>query len=220
MTAVNFFRFAVILLEVAACFAGFATLQEVKNSFWKWLPVYLLVIVSGEFLGVYLASVPRLNSYNPKLFNCLLCPFQIIFFKWLLYKNLSVYSRRKANWILYCIILYIACFVVDICLLPKDDFWVMTFSFSVGALLLLFSILLFFYEYIQNNVVLVFKTDRIFWICLGLFFYYVVALPFEGLRNTLLKQPDLYMACWYADMSLACLMYLSFIISFVWAKPR
>lgn len=220
MTTVDFFRIAVIALEAVACIAGFATFRDAKNTYWKWLPVCLLVIVAGELVGAYLAAVPRLNPYNPQLFNCLLCPFQIIFFTWLLYKNLSEYSRHKANWILYGIILYIACFVVDICLLPKDDYWVLTFSFSIGAVVLLFSILLFFYEYIQADGVMVFKTDRIFWICLGLFFYYVVALPFEGLRNTLLKQPDLFMVCWYADMSLACLMYLSFIISFVWARPR
>lgn len=220
MTAVTFFRIAVFALEVLACIAGFATSRDVKNSFWKWLPIYLLVIVLGELAGFYLAYVPELNVYNPKLFNCVLCPLQIIFFTWLLYKNLAGYNRHKAKWILCCMMVYIACFAADLYFMPKDNFWVCTFSFSVGMLLLLLSILLFFYEYIKSNAVIDFKTDRIFWICLGLFFYYVVALPFEGLRNTLLKQPGLFMAWWYLDMSLACLMYLSFTISFVWAKPR
>src|SRR5882672_10378340 len=101
MTAVTFFRITLLLLEVAACIAGFATLPGARNSFWKWLPVYLLVIVLGEFLGYYLAYVPALNAYNPMLFNYLLCPLQIIFFNWLLYKNLSAYNRPKAKWIKY-----------------------------------------------------------------------------------------------------------------------
>jgi hypothetical protein len=220
MSLISLFRIAVFHLEITACIAGFISIKGEKNSFWKWLPFYLLIIVTGEALGYYLAFVPSLNKYNPILFNFILLPFQIIFFHWLLYKNILLYNKVKANWVIYGMLLYCMCLIIDWFFIPETSLWVSTFSFSVGMLLLLLAVLLFFYYYINSNDIIFFKRDRIFWICLGLFIYYIATLPFEGLRNTLLKQPRLFMLYWYIDMGLACIMYISFIISFIWAKPR
>lgn len=220
MALISFFRIALMTLEITACAASFAAMPVLKKNYWKWMPFYLLAIVVGELLGYYLAYTPVLNAYNPMLFNYLLCPLQVIFLNWLLSKNIADYDKVKSSWVLYGILLYILCWLADCFLIPDTSLWVSTFSFSVGMLLILFSIIVFFYCYINSNDIVFFKTDRIFWICLGLFLYYVAALPFEGLRNTLLKQPQLFMICWYIDMGLACMMYLLFTISFIWAKRR
>jgi hypothetical protein len=220
MALISFFRIAVFLLEIMACIAGFVTIRREKSSFWRWLPFYLLLIVIGEALGYYLAFVPSLNKYNPMLFNYILCPLQIIFCFWLLYKNIWLYNKIKAIWVLYGIGFYVLAWIVDCFFIPDTLMWVSTSSFSLGMLLILSSILIFFYYYIKSDDVIFFWRDRIFWICLGLFLYYVAAVPFEGLRNTLLKQPHLFMLCWYIDMGLACIMYILFIISFIWAKPK
>ncbi len=220
MVLISFFKITLLLLEITSCTAGFAKMHKLKNSFWKWLPFYLLVIVLGELVGYYLAFSPNLCKYNLTLFNYILNPLQIIFFSWFLYKNVSLYNKLKARWILVGMASYVICWIVDCLFIPDTTLWVSTFSVSIGMLIILLSILLFFYFYVKSEDVFFFKQDSIFWICLGLFLYYVVALPFDGLRNTLLKQPDLFMLCWYINMGLACIMYILFIISFLWTKPK
>ena len=209
-----------MLLEILSCIAGFIAMPSLKNSFWRWFPFYLIVLVVGELLGHYLAFVPGLNKYNPMLFNFILCPLQIIFFNWLLYKNVDKYNKKKAAWVLYGIVIYSICLVIDWIFIPDTSLWVSTFSYSVGMLTILFAIMVFFYYYINSEDIIVFKKDMAFWVCLGLFLYYVATLPFEGLRNTLHQQPPLFMQLWYIYMLLACFTYVSFIISFVWARPR
>lgn len=220
MSLILFFRLSLLLLEIMACAAAFVAMPRLKNSFWKWMPFYLLAIVMWELLGYYLADVPALKKYNPMMYNYFISPIMIVFPNWLLYKNVQLYNKAKANWVLYGIGVYLVCLLIDWLLIPESSLWVTTFSYCVGIVILLFSILLFFYFYINSDDIIFFKKDTIFWICLGLFLYYVAALPFEGLRNTLLKHPSLFLIGWYIDMGLNCLMYCSFIIAFVWAKQR
>ena len=79
MPFVTFFRITLMLLEITACIAAFAAMPKMKNSFWKWMPFYLLAIVVGELVGYYLADVPALKKYNPMMYNYLISPEMINF---------------------------------------------------------------------------------------------------------------------------------------------
>ncbi len=217
---VNFFRVLLSILEVAACVTGFIVMPKLKNTFWKYLPYYLLFIVVGEVLGYYWGSIEALNKFVVLLFNYIISPAQILFFNWLLYKNISLYNSQKARWVLYGAGLYVLSFIFDCLLMPRDFMWVDTFSYCVGMVTLLFALLLFFHFFINSNDIIFYKTSMAFWVCVGMFFYFVATLPFEGLRNTLLKVPGLFIYCWYGYMCLASVMYLLFIISFIWTKPK
>jgi hypothetical protein len=208
------------LLEVAACITAFVTIPRNTGSFWKWMPFFLLLVVVGELVGHYLAYVKDLNKYNPILFNYFISPVQIIFTSWLIFKNTALYNPQRARWTLYAIAIYAVCWVIDCSIIPETSLWAYTFSNSVGATVILFALVLFYFYYINSEDIIVFKRARIFWVSAGIFLYYIATLPFEGLRNILLEQPSVFLICWYIYMGLACTMYLLFIIGFICAKKK
>jgi hypothetical protein len=207
-------------LEVAACITAFVTIPRNTGSFWKWMPFFLLLIVVGESVGYYLAYTPGLEQYNPMLFNYFLYPMQIIFTSWLIFKNTALYHPKRARWILYAIAVYIICWVVDFIVIPDPSSEAYTSSNSVGAAVILFGLVLFYFYYINSEDIIFFKRSRTFWVSAGFFLYYITTLPFEGLRDILQEQEDLFLIWWSIYMGLACTMYLLFIIGFICAKKK
>ena len=81
--------------EAAACAAGFLHWNKIKDSHWKWFPVYLAFIVAAELTGKYFTYA---NMDEPKriMYDYIVVPMEILFFHRMFYKE---FSKTKAAYL-------------------------------------------------------------------------------------------------------------------------
>jgi hypothetical protein len=103
----------------------------------------------------------------------------------------------------------------------KEKWWFSSFSYTIGNIILLGLILSCLYKIIKSDDILQFRASMMFWVCLGLLFFYLGSLPFFGLWNYLNNNhPAIFDNYWYIQMALNYLMYFTFSLGFIWHKPK
>ena len=207
------------IFEVTACITGFLYWKKIKDSHWKYFPVYLGIIVLAEFIGKYL-NYAELNTYKVGMYNYFVIPLEILFFIWLFYKEFEHLSIRRLAIAAACI--YIIAWLADMFIITKNPlWWVSSFSYTFGILLMLVLILSFLYILATGNDILFIKNNMMFWVCLGLFVFYFCSLPFFGMGNYLFTHHGkIYMGYAHAIYILNYIMYSLFITAFIWGKPK
>ncbi len=202
--------------EAIAAFAGLIYWKKVKNNYFKWLSIYLIYIFLADFSGPIIDS---LGINNTKYYNYFVIPEEFLFFFCLFHKNFEK-SEYKGLPIL-CMGIYFISLMADVFYFSKHQFFFDSISYSIGNLLLLILILLFFIQLINNDEVLTFQKNMMFWICVGLLVYFLGSFPYYGLRNTFIaKYHNLHEIYYYITNALDCFMYLMFTFSFIWGKPN
>jgi hypothetical protein len=218
-----YLKLAILLnvFELTACIAGFLNWKKIKNSYWKWFPVYLAVIVAVEIVAELVNHVWKNRAINHHLYFYFAIPLQFLFFFWLFSRwHTSVKEKR------YCYIgagIYIAAWIVEFFVLSQSRLSFLSFSYTIGNIVLLLLILRFFIIFINSNLILGYRSEMMFWVCLGLLVFYLTTLPFFGLWNTLADKYSSFFNNYYiVQLCLDCLMYLFFTIGFMLGKwkPR
>jgi len=218
MNKVPLITLCLIFLELAAAITGFVYWKKIRHTYWKWFPIYLLAITLFECLGVYLSY--GLNNYdaNGMLYSYLVLPLEFLFFTWLFARYFE--SPKERQWAIAGAILYVLSWIVEMIFLRKKDTWFMSFSFTVGNIVLLILIIIFFIRLVNSEKILHFRKTMMFWVALGVLIF-PLTFPFFALRNTLYSDyPELFYIAWYISTGLMYLMYLLFIAAFIWAKPK
>lgn len=219
MDNTSLIRWGLNALELLACITGCIYWKKIRHSYWKWFPVYLGVIVAIELSAKYIREVLNNVNLNSRIYLFLGIPLQFLFFFWLFWKY---YRNSKAGrWPLAAAGLYIVCWITDIIAYSKEQVRFFSFSYTAGNILLLILIITFFVRLVQTDEVLAFKSNMMFWVCLGLLLFYLGTFPFYGLRNTLrVNYPALFNVYWYIQFGLNYCMYISFILGFIWSRPK
>src|ERR1044071_5925628 len=91
-----YIRLGLNLLELAACITGFIYWKKIKDSYWKWFAIYLLLIVLTEVAALFIAYQLKDAALNGKLYSYFGIPLQFLFFSWLFARELRPY--REKNW--------------------------------------------------------------------------------------------------------------------------
>lgn len=213
------FRWVLKGIEAIAAITGILYYHKWKNTFWRWLSLYLLFIVAAEFTGMYLRENVT-HQANVSFYSFIVRPVTFLFFYWIFYKyDISNSMRNKVS--LLFTGLYLLSLLADYLYFQHEKYWVQSFSFSMGTVLLLGLLLRFFINFVFRVDILNYKKDMMFWFAFSLFIYYLGTFPFFALRNTLAsKFPSIFDGYWYVQMTLSCFMYLLFAFSFIWAKPK
>ncbi|MEP7143569.1 MAG: hypothetical protein ABI707_11895 [Ferruginibacter sp.] len=205
-------------LELISCITGFIYWSKIKNSFWKWFPIYLAVIFVAEMTGNYLNY---LKDYYLKrsFFNYFVLPLEFLFMYWLYY-NYAAGKKRK-QLVIFCTVIYLVSFVVDQLYFNDKKFFFDSFSYSIGNLVLLVAIISFFIQFSSGDEIINFKSSIIFWVSLGSLIFYLGTLPYFGLLWLLFKQyKDIYTVYSYLVFVCDWIMYSLFIVGFIWGKPK
>jgi len=202
-------QLGLVSLEAAACIAGFANWRKIRQGYWKWFPVYLLLIVLVELTGIYLVSVMNKPRLNGKMYMYFGIPLQFFFFFWLMAQYLKPYRENK--WPLYGAAIYLLSFIIESGWLKGERFWFSSLSYTVGNMVLLVLILLFFTKFIKSEEILRYRSSTMFWVSVGLLVFYLGSFPFFALRNTLYYE--------YQDV-FKVYMYIFFAFAFIWTKPN
>ncbi|HNU89086.1 MAG TPA: hypothetical protein PKJ94_12370 [Ferruginibacter sp.] len=212
-------RIGLNFFEALACITGFIYWKKIRNTYWKWFPVYLAIIFVTEITGEIAGYRLQWFQFNRNLYTFFCIPFQFLFFCWLFWKYFEKSSYR--NWALAGVLIYLLSLLTNIFFLASIRFSFFSFSYMMGNLILLVLTILFFSLFIKGNEILGYRSSRMFWVCLGLLIFYLMSLPLYGLWNTLAaKHPGLFDNYWIITMILNYLMYLLFTLSFIWGKPK
>lgn len=204
--------------EVIACITGFWYWHKIKNTYWKWFPIYLLIIVINEFLGRYLTCIEN-YSWNNYLFRFWGIPIQFFFFYWLFYRQAKDKIEKKI--VVVSVLVYIISFIVDVLYLRGERMWFFSFSYTTGNLLLVILIINYLLKFINSDEIIYYKRSMMFWVAIGLTIFYLGTFPFYALRNTLFyNYENIFYGYNYIQLIFGCLMYLVFALSFIWGKPK
>ena len=210
-------------VELVACIAGFLCWRKIRQSYWRWFPVYLAVIVLTEVAGEYALKVDL--AINVAIYKYWGIPIQFLFFYWLFHQHFNV--KIKNRWPLFSAAIYLVCLLSDIFSWPgamytnvsKSGF--LATSYAVGTILLLILSLIYFVKFVKSDEAISFRSDMMFSVALGLMLFYMLTLPFYMLRTFLYYNYrtvfDIY---WRAQYFLDYLMYLMFAVAFIWGRVK
>jgi hypothetical protein len=156
---------------------------------------------------------PNLNTIYYQFF---VIPFQIIYYIWLINKNL--YTKNRFLYI--GIAIFILSVIVErSSILNLHGYYFNSFSYMVANIIMLANILRYFYQLSKNDRIVFFYKERMFWICLGLLIFWLGALPFFGIFNYLLKNHlPIFIIYFNVILIFNYLMYTCFLVSFLWTE--
>jgi hypothetical protein len=212
--ALNFF-------ELLACLVGFANWHKIKNSYWKFFPMYLALIFISEIGAEYLYHILRLNYVSNNIYFFFTMPLQFFFFFWLFSK--WYHNLKERNWAYLGAAIYVVSWMAELLYLGESNLNLLSFSYTIGNIVLLVLILQFFIIFVKSDKILFYYHEPMFWVCLGLLIFYLMSLPFFGMWNTLRKQyPHFFDQYWKVQMIFDCCMYCLFCVAFTkgkWKQP-
>ncbi|NBA87353.1 hypothetical protein GVN16_16380 [Emticicia sp. CRIBPO] len=199
--------------------AGFVRWKEIKDSYWKWFPVYLIILGLLNLLAFYMIDTKNIKS-NQWLVIYLIIPFEFLFAFWLFLKKAE--TRPQKTLILTGMGVYLLSFFIEILLKEEmKELYFLSFSYTMGNIFMLIFILLYFWKLSVSEKILFFYRERMFWVCVGMLFFWLGSLPYYGLFNYMVKNfMNILPAYAWLMLSLNYLMYTLFAVSFIWGKEN
>lgn len=202
-----------LVIEFLAALVSFFYLFRLKNSYWKWFAVYLIVIFIQEFFWYFNISI--VNISKQAYYAFLGIPIQYLFFYWLF----ALKSLKNKKMFIICCTLYLLSIIVE-ALLEKIHV-VYSISINIGTIILIFLVVLEFMKQIKNDNILNFRENRMFYVNFGIILFYVATYPFIAFYKMLANQyVEIWNGYYLYFMISNCVMYLLFIISFLWGKQQ
>ncbi len=167
-----------LLLYFLALVLSIIKYRYYYDSVLKYLPILLAYTLMNELLGLLVRDVDEIQiiynetyyNYNAIIFNI----FDIIFFLYFfyIYRN-TIRNRQIQNITLYgAVVLAISCIVN----LYLQSFYVepQSYAIIVGAVILLTNAIAFLIELNQSNQKSLVKRNLLFWISMGIVFFYSI----------------------------------------------
>ncbi|MEC4003702.1 hypothetical protein OX283_003470 [Flavobacterium sp. SUN052] len=202
------------ICEFIAMIVGIIKLKSLKNSYWKWLVFYLIYIFMYEIMTAFFSN--DFSKYIEKITSLIQIPLEYTFIYWLFaYKSLNM---KKIFWIFT--VSYFITFFLEYHLDNLDRFSFFSLSKVFGALLILILVIIEFTKQIKSDTILNFKSDKMFYINIGVVLFYIGTMPFWALYFKILEFPEIWNSYYIYFMVSNCIMYLLFAASFVWGKVK
>lgn len=200
--------------ELLPLIAGIIYWQTVKNSHFKWFVIYLAYIFVAD-MGGGLMMMARIR--NEWYYDYFVVPVEFLFYFWLFHREF--YQKESKRLPVIFTGIYLLSLFTDAIYFSKHRFPFYSVSYSIGNLLLLILILVFFIQLINSDAVLTYKRNRMFWIATGLLIFFLGSFPYYGLKNTFAyNYPKMDAIYNRVAMMLDCIMYFMFTFSFIWGK--
>lgn len=206
-------RETIVWVELTAAIVALSYWSKLKNSHWKWFVIYLSIIFLVEAFSKWgLMSNPTQRVYLYDFFGI---PIQFLFFYWLY----AVKSLRNYTLFWVCTLLYGISFLPYFTLFAKESI-VYSLSYTVGNVLLMLMVFLEIFKQIQSEKILLFRSNFMFYINIGIMLFYIGTLPFFSFYGLILKQPHFWNGYYIFFMVANHIMYSLFICAFIWGKPN
>src|SRR6186713_3346037 len=148
-------RILLNIFEAISLISGIIFWKKVKNTYWKWFVFYcgliLFIELFAKFIGYGLKN-PKLNS---DFYFFIGIPVQFIFFCWLFHKWFEKPKDQMLS--LMSLVIYLLSWIIDLLFLRHQRMWFSSFSYTVGNIVLLLMVILFFLRFVNSNEILKYK---------------------------------------------------------------
>jgi len=201
-----------IWVQLLTALVAIFHLTELKNSHWKWFAGYCCAIFLMEAFAKW--GLKNHPSYISKYYDFFVIPVEFVFFYWL-YAVKSL-NRPKLFWGIVGV--FAVSFLPYFTIIHKPGM-MLSLSYTVGTVLLMLLVILEILKQIKSEKILLFRSNYMFYINIGIILLYVGTLPFFSFYNLLLNEPQLWGAYYTFFLIANNLMYLLFSAAFIWGKP-
>jgi hypothetical protein len=217
MADIVLFKQIIKAFEGIAAIAGFINWGKWKHSYWKWFPIYLIVLFFTECTGHLLAHF-NLREANANLYNYFGLPLEFLFYCWFYYR---CFNKNMKPLPVFCAAAFIISWIIEQVFIKERSAYFSSFSYCIGNIVIVIMIIAFILKFSLSQEVLDYKTNPVFWVTIGLMIFYLGTFPYYGLFNLLAKKhrPIHEMYTW-AMIFLNYTMYLIFASIFIWSKPK
>ena len=213
MSINDILRESLIWLQFATVIVALFHWSKLKGSYWKWFIFYLCIIFLVEAFSKWgLQGRPTARVYLYDFFGI---PIQFLFFYWLY----AIKSLKSPALFWVCISVYGISFLPYFTLFAKESI-VYSLSYTVGNVLLMLMVFLEIFKQIQSEKILLFRSNFMFYINIGIMLFYIGTLPFFSFYGLILKDIVFWNSYYVFFMVANHIMYLLFISAFIWGKPN
>lgn len=199
--------------EVLAAIIGTIFYYKYKNTkFLKYLIFFIWYVALNEVIGLSIKLDFGVNAIIYNIYNAVNFTFFLLLYRYY-FKN-----RKNKKLALYFSIIYLGSFIIN----GFFENYMMEYQrlpYILGALFLVISILLYFFEILNSEQVLNAKKNLLIWISFGLLIYFVGNLPFRILRNYYIELTDATVLL-LVNITLTVIMNTCFIIGFIWSDKK
>ena len=159
--------------------------NKVKRTYWKWFSFYLVYIFIYEISSFYVKFHSNLSISD--YLSYIQIPVEFIFFFWLFaYKSLD---SKGLFWI--AVFVYLGSFLIE-SRFSNSSFVFKSINNIIGTIVMLVLVILEFLKQIRSDSILFYRENKMFYINIGVIFFYIGSMPFMGLYNYILKVPHIW----------------------------
>lgn len=208
-----FLSYILLIIQLLAAFLGAIYFFRLKESYWKWFSIYLILIFVQELFWMNNSSLD--SAYKVIYYAFFGIPIEFIFLYWL-YALKSLQNRKI---FLTAVLVYIV--TISISALSLEAKEVRSLGINVGSIILIVLLILEFIKQIKTDDILRFKENKMFYINLGLIIFYIGNYPYHVFSIVLYENHQNIWNVYYTYfLGSNCIMYLLFSISFIWGKAQ
>jgi hypothetical protein len=163
---------AFLWFELLSLIVAIIHYRYLKGSNLVWfIPFLVLTNIQewGSHIGLF--SINENNSLSVNIFTTI----EFMFYSWLFYKEIINYNYRKI--IITSAFFLLAAIIINI-LFVQGLHTIHTYTFLGGSVLMVFFVFLYFYDLFLKEQAVVLKKNPMFWISIGLLFYYTGMFSF------------------------------------------
>jgi len=210
----EFLRSYIIYLALLSGCIGLISMHKLPGKKAKFLVILIWFSVAIELVGYYFTYWTGLLDYYVYNFYMFVSFSAYI----LLLRSLLLKINYRMTAV-YCLILFVVSFFLNIIYFKEDANRSFTYSFAIGVLLVLILSCLYLVEIFNSDKILNFKRSVFFWYILGILVFHVPFTPFMLAINWfLIKQDDSVFSL--VLFILNFLAHSCFIIGFLWSENK
>lgn len=201
-------------LEIITAITGSLYYKKYSHSYVKYFLFIIWFIALIEFVISLLKSY-NIWFQNNFIYNIVTSAQYVYFF--LLYRK-TIKTTKYRKLVFGFLIIFILSVVVNFLWIQKLTVTAAfhSYTFTLGAILLIITIGLFLFEILNSEKVLYFKRYLMFWISIGLFVFYTGIIPFVislNLLPSLLSSDSLTIIFFALNLAMYSCFTIGFIVS-------
>ncbi|WP_395052557.1 hypothetical protein [Flavobacterium sp.] len=204
----------IIFSEIICAIISIFYFKKTNKTYWRWFVIYLIFIALAELFSKFgLNYIPKLRRYY---YNFFIIPVEFIFFYWLYAKK----SLKSDKLFYSSLAIYFMFFILHFYSLDSIRM-ISSMTYTVGVFLLAIMVYLEFIKQIKSDEILNFTTNKMFYINIGVMFFYIGTLPFFALdKDMFFSDKELWSNYKTFFLFSVNIMYLLFSASFIWGKSK
>ena len=204
---------SVLYFEVAALLVALYYLLFAEKEITVLFPIYLFCVVFIEFLGLIFMYKEISNVF---LYN-ILGGIEFSIFTYIFYSKIT---NKKYRLIIGGLLIFsLLIFTTELLLVNDPTKSFMNLSFGVASIMIVMMCCLYIHNIAQTPDVVNLSLIPLMWICFGLLFYHLCALPITALANNINKI-DMDDKLLVIQAIPSIIMYTSFILAYIWTHQK